>query len=335
MKALDLFCCGGGAAEGLMRAGFEVVGIDKDDHSESYPGTFIQGDIHNLPVNPMDFDLVWASPPCQKFSTMTSMSVAKAKDPTNNTPNFNLIPITREILKSHPWTIIENVPQAPIRADIVLTGPMFGLYRIMRKRKFELSFFVLQPPVQNRTLKSIHDSGDFLTITTNGEHGIEEKWRQLARGLSPKISKRDSMEALGITHDMTTYEIGESIPPVYAHYLALEAKKQMNNDGDGLEITEPSTLIYVDKKAIEERKEKILWRGKTPKMLTAPELRDIYRTWDDKYLLAQYRDTMYAQIRMPKEGGWKEVAVMYRELFWRLTGEEQPIGYKKSEPDGD
>ena len=76
MKALDLFCCGGGAAEGLMRAGFEVVGIDKDDHSESYPGTFIQGDIHNLPVNPMDFDLVWASPPCQKFSTMTSMSVA-------------------------------------------------------------------------------------------------------------------------------------------------------------------------------------------------------------------------------------------------------------------
>ena len=76
-------------------------------------------------------------------------------------------------------------------------------------------------------------------------------------------------------------------------------------------------------------------RGGSGKKLTAPELRDIYRTWDNKYLLAQYRDTMYAQIRMPKEGGWKEVAVMYRELFWRLTGEEQPIGYKESEPDGD
>lgn len=30
MRALDLFCCAGGAAMGLHRAGFEVVGVDSD-----------------------------------------------------------------------------------------------------------------------------------------------------------------------------------------------------------------------------------------------------------------------------------------------------------------
>lgn len=100
MIALDLFCGGGGAAEGLMRAGFDVVGIDKDNHGTSYPGEFIQGDIHNLPVNIQDFDLVWASPPCQAFSSMNYVQKANRKP-------INLIPITREILSEHPWTIIE------------------------------------------------------------------------------------------------------------------------------------------------------------------------------------------------------------------------------------
>ncbi len=36
----------------------------------------------------------------------------------------DLIPQTRALLAPHPFTIIENVPRAPIRADVVLTGPM-------------------------------------------------------------------------------------------------------------------------------------------------------------------------------------------------------------------
>lgn len=44
MKALDLFCGGGGAALGLMRAGYDVVGVDIVDHSDVYPGEFIQAD---------------------------------------------------------------------------------------------------------------------------------------------------------------------------------------------------------------------------------------------------------------------------------------------------
>ena len=57
MRALDLFCGGGGAGLGILHAGFdEIVGIDIREPS-FYPGTFIQADIRELPVDPMDFDI--------------------------------------------------------------------------------------------------------------------------------------------------------------------------------------------------------------------------------------------------------------------------------------
>lgn len=74
LKALDLFAGAGGAALGLIDAGFEVTGVDADPrHRKLYPGTFICGDIDEIEglqvdVDPADFDFVWASPPCQKYS---------------------------------------------------------------------------------------------------------------------------------------------------------------------------------------------------------------------------------------------------------------------------
>ena len=94
---------------------------------------------HDLPVSIDEFDLIWASPPCQRFSLATK---CRGNDWEKH---VDLIPITQEVLKGHPYTCIENVPLAPIRRDVVLIGTSVGLGRLERKRIFECSFFIMYP----------------------------------------------------------------------------------------------------------------------------------------------------------------------------------------------
>lgn len=68
--ALDL-CCGlGGWAEGLIAAGWDVIGYDVEPgFAASYPGTFICRDVrHLIPYEGRGVSLVVASPPCQEYS---------------------------------------------------------------------------------------------------------------------------------------------------------------------------------------------------------------------------------------------------------------------------
>lgn len=220
MKALDLFCGAGGATLGLLQAGFDhVVGIDIEPrHAKVYPGQFIHADIEHLPVRLDDFDFVWASPPCQKFSFGTRNE--------NRHKHRNFIPLTRTLLQDHPHTCIENVPYAPIRADLVLTGPMVGLDRILRKRHFELSWFNLQPPVIHSLGREAWASGHAMTITTSlacPTHFYNRK----KNGLPGTVKPKEACEAMGIDIPMTRMQVGEAVPPAYSRYIAQQAIKQM------------------------------------------------------------------------------------------------------------
>jgi DNA (cytosine-5)-methyltransferase 1 len=103
-----------------------------------YPYTFVQADALTYPLE--DFDLIWASPPCQGFT-------AYKRRPEHVRPRPNLIPAVRErVAASGIPYIIENVEGARehLRDPVVLCGSMFGL-DVRRHRLFETSFPVRQP----------------------------------------------------------------------------------------------------------------------------------------------------------------------------------------------
>lgn len=135
---LDPFCGAGGAAMGFHRAGFEVIGVDIEPQPH-YPFEFHLADA--LKFDPEGFDVVHASPPCKVHTTMKALSGAHHR---------NLIPATRRLLeRSGLPFVIENVPGAPLRPDIVLCGSMFGL-GVRRHRLFESNVPLIAPSCRHR-----------------------------------------------------------------------------------------------------------------------------------------------------------------------------------------
>jgi len=73
MKALDLFCGLGGWSDGLIKAGFEVVGVElRNDLAKLYKHPVIITDVCSLdPKQFRYYDLIVGSPPCRDFSVQT------------------------------------------------------------------------------------------------------------------------------------------------------------------------------------------------------------------------------------------------------------------------
>lgn len=143
-RALDLFCGAGGASLGLFSAGFIVHGVDISLMGRAgrlKNPVILRGwevDVGSMaPCELRDYDFVWASPPCQAFTPVRRLAARAAEAP-------NLIPRTRALIEDAGIPgVIENVPGAPIRADLVLTGPTVGEPGMIRRRHFE---FINLPP---------------------------------------------------------------------------------------------------------------------------------------------------------------------------------------------
>jgi DNA (cytosine-5)-methyltransferase 1 len=198
-RLLDLFCGAGGAAMGYHRAGFEVVGVDIKPQPH-YPFEFHRMawdrpfDFGNIPYA-RDFAAIHASPPCQAHSVLA------ARWPLRIHPD--LIPIVRHVLVriARPY-VIENVPGAPIRKDIVLQGTMFGLH-LRRERWFEINW-PFQPMIWTPANPAAFGRKRFASVTGNGAgiHG-----GAVARA-----------EAMGIDW-MTKAENAQAIPPAYTEWI--------------------------------------------------------------------------------------------------------------------
>ncbi len=130
--ALDL-CCGiweGGWANGLVKAGWQVIGVDIEDQG-GYVGHKILADVREIAKDPekyfpaLKFDLVVASPPCQEFS-VSSQPFKRSRERFNldNPPDRSLWDAAVTIAKKlNVPLILENV-----RGAVKFMGPQTWNY---------------------------------------------------------------------------------------------------------------------------------------------------------------------------------------------------------------
>jgi len=201
---IDAFSCEGGASAGLVRAGFRVVGIEKDPKRiRYYPFEVVEGDVlQELPRVVKRYRAVAAvgSPPCQLYS---ATQVIQGND------HPDLIPPFRELVQSLglPYWI-ENVERAvrlgKLRPDVMLCGLVFELLTD-RHRYFEMNFPALAPDHPE------HRSGK----TKMGRAFVEGELRQYVGNFHGPAAAR---EDLGVPW-MSRRGIAECIPPAYSEYL--------------------------------------------------------------------------------------------------------------------
>ena len=212
---LDTYCKAGGAGMGYNKAGFDVVGVDIEPQP-NYPFDFIQADaVEFILDRGNEFDAIHASTPCQKFSKSTAPLRAKGKEYPD------LVAKTREaLLKIGKPYVMENVPQAPIRPDIILTGNMFGL-PIIRKRHFETSVFLFSIP----SIPEYRKVGEELASI----FGKCSQDRTPKHRFGFKTIRESWAFAMGIDWHMTEAELSEAIPPAYTYFIGRQLLQTLHN----------------------------------------------------------------------------------------------------------
>ena len=214
MRILDLFCGAGGAAMGYHRAfpDAEIIGVDINPQPR-YPFTFHQGDAVEFMAivvgSPLEYDLIHASPPCQRWSDL-------AKRNGNGDDWPDLIAPIRELLVAYgaPY-VIENVDRAPLVDPVMLCGTMFLGLRVIRHRLFECSFDTGAArwlPHQRHPLVFTHDK-------RKAHYGMLDQdvsFVQVTGGGNARVANK--ADAMGIDW-MTGAELNEAIPPAYTEYI--------------------------------------------------------------------------------------------------------------------
>ncbi|KKL20390.1 hypothetical protein LCGC14_2455920, partial [marine sediment metagenome] len=235
-RILDLFCGAGGAAMGLHRAGFEVVGVDIEPQPH-YPFPFLLMDAleamdrllrgegltfsNGETLYLADFAAYWASPPCQRYSAATRVNRTQDQHP-------DLVAAVRGRLAPYVY-VIENVVGAPLRDPVLLCGVERGLrlgqYVLRRHRLFESNYPLTAPGC------GCHQ-GDGVTLGVYGG-GPTEKARSLhgknPGGGRPQKANRDQARLIMGMPWALRYEINQAIPPAYSEYIGKQLMKVLEH----------------------------------------------------------------------------------------------------------
>jgi DNA (cytosine-5)-methyltransferase 1 len=201
-RAIDLFCCAGGAAKGLHDAGFEVVGVDIRPQPR-FPYKFILGNA--LDADMEGFDLAWASPPCQAHSVLKSV---------HKVEHECFIERTRaKLIASGLPYIMENVVGSPLLSPVTLCGSMFNL-NVRRHRLFESNILLTAPDCNHKAFPE--------PLSVTGHFGKGSRKARKPHTLA------DAQRVMDIDW-MDRNEIVQAIPPAYSEYLGRQIIKFLDS----------------------------------------------------------------------------------------------------------
>ncbi|GAB3910986.1 hypothetical protein GCM10029964_115850 [Kibdelosporangium lantanae] len=202
-RLLDLCCKAGGASAGYHAAGFDVVGVDIEPQPD-YPFPFIRADA--LTVDLSGFDVIAASPPCQRYSVATPTSRR------DDHPDL-LAPVRQRLQDAvatpgGPWAyVIENVPGAPLVDPVQICGDTLRL-GVRRHRLFESNLPLYGTPCW-------HDR-QTPSVPVYGTYG-----QRAGRDRPAGVSTDQARAAMGIDW-MPWPALTQAIPPTFTYWLGVQ-----------------------------------------------------------------------------------------------------------------
>lgn len=187
------------------------MGVDIEPQP-NYPFPFVQMDaLEFLDTQDLSsFSVIHASPPCQKFSKLQSLGIARNGSYKDH---VDLVEPTRQrLLRIGKPYVIENVEGAPLMNPITLCGNMFGL-KVYRHRLFESNMFLWQPehvPHRDKTPSAGNGISPKGFISVCGTGGV--------KGMTAQQILNYWRKAMGIDW-MNRAELAQAIPPAYTEYI--------------------------------------------------------------------------------------------------------------------
>lgn len=240
--AIDLYCRMGGSTVGLQRAGFYVIGVDRDPQP-GYPGDgFVRMDAIFALLEVISAGdlaatgrptLIWAGPPCQEANTATAGNRAKGLMDDHE----QLVPETRRLLDKTGIPYVIEQPTSSragiIRRDLTLCMDMFKGDMPppwqQKHRSFELSgfsSFVRQPvhpagPVRGPSMHGFPKPAGHAGYIRGHRHNVVRVGPYVAgygKG-GGKAKVWEMQHALGIDWMTDDFDLREAIPPAFSEFI--------------------------------------------------------------------------------------------------------------------
>jgi hypothetical protein len=175
---LDLYSGRGGVGLALDALDIAHVGLDIENYADTYPGEFLQGDASEFVGG--GFDLVWASPPCTAYSTLSPTYYGSREAAIDANPTIPELRVREIAEAAGAEYVIENVPGAtrvghlhdPARVNGLAFGQPYDL-----ERHFETSY----------PLPDAIEPGD-ADVTVQTRDGDDQSSRALAAAKGVPVS---------------------------------------------------------------------------------------------------------------------------------------------------